>query len=92
MITVFSKTSFRFRPSCPTILAETLILSSLYAIPIRIVPSSYVGELDSIEQIVPTIASLIWSFAFRMTKPLPFIFSIFSATFRPETSSCLYFV
>ncbi len=91
-MTVFSKTSFRFRPSCPTILAETLILSLLYAIPIRIVPCSYVGELESIEQIVPTIASLIWSLAFRMTKPLPLILSIFSATFSPETSSCLYFV
>ena len=28
-MTVFSKTSFRFLPSRPTILAETLILSSL---------------------------------------------------------------
>jgi len=29
VVTVFSRTSFRFRPSCPTILAETFILSSL---------------------------------------------------------------
>ena len=92
VVTVFSKTSFKFRPSCPTILAETLILSSLYAIPIRIVPCLYVGEDESIEQIVPTIASFIWSLAFRITKPFPFILSIFSATRKPETSSCLYFV
>jgi len=91
-IIVFSRTSFRFLPSLPTIRAETFILSLLYAIPMRIVPSVYVGEDESIEQIVPTIASLIWSFAFRITKPLPFIFSIFSAIFNPDTSSCLYFV
>lgn len=40
VMTVFSRTSFRFLPVSPTILAETLILSSLYAIPMRIVPSS----------------------------------------------------
>jgi len=92
VVSVFSRTSFRFLPSRPTILAETFILSSLYAIPIKIVPSVYVGDDDNIEQIVPTIASFILSFAFRITKPLPFIFSIFSATFNPETSSCLYSV
>ncbi len=38
VVRVFSKTSFRFLPSCPTTLAETFILSSLYAMPINIVP------------------------------------------------------
>ncbi len=91
-MTVFSKISFKFLPSCPTIRAEIFILSSLYAIPIKTVPSVYVGEDESIEQRVPMIVSLIWSFAFKITNPLPCILSIFSATFNPETNSCLYLV
>lgn len=88
----FSRTSFRFLPESPTILADIFVLFSDLAIPIIIVPWVYFGEEDSIEQIVPIIVSGILFPAWRIRKFFPEIFSIFSATFSPDTNSVLYFV